>query len=52
MAHGEEELHEWKDRHKYRKMKMQKASQKKMFSFLDDLQLEYYLAEKQLEIVS
>ena len=36
-AHGQEELDEWKERQKYRKLKRQKARDKNVFSFMDTL---------------
>lgn len=38
-AHGEEELHEWKDRFEYRKMRLQRACEKELFgkSFTEQL---------------
>ncbi|XP_022109839.1 helicase with zinc finger domain 2-like isoform X2 [Acanthaster planci] len=36
-AHSNEELQEWKERHKYRMMKMRKAKDKQLYAFMDDV---------------
>ncbi|KAJ8039291.1 Helicase with zinc finger domain 2 [Holothuria leucospilota] len=45
-AHSDEELQEWKERHKYRMMKMEKVREQKLFSFLDGLIQEYNFTKK------
>ena len=37
-AHSVDELEEWKERHQYRLMKLDKARQEKLFSWLNDLE--------------
>ncbi|XP_071820469.1 3'-5' exoribonuclease HELZ2-like isoform X2 [Apostichopus japonicus] len=50
LAHGEDELKEWKERHKYRMMKMKKVREQRLFSFLDEL-LQAYNFTNQKETV-
>nr|XP_054758115.1 helicase with zinc finger domain 2-like [Lytechinus pictus] len=40
-AHSQEELEEWKERHEYRMMKIAKAKEQKLYSFVDELLAEY-----------
>lgn len=51
-AHSEDELKEWQDRHSYRRMKMQKAKNQRLFSFMDDLLAEYNFSMSESEVVS
>lgn len=46
-AHGTEELHEWKDRFEYRKMRLQRACEKELFgkSYTEQL-LEKWVSDK------
>lgn len=40
-AHSQEELEEWKERHEYRMMKIAKAKEQRLYSFVDELLAEY-----------
>lgn len=51
-AHGEKELQEWKQRHKYRMMKMEKLKEERLFSFLDNLLQEYNFTNQKETVVS
>ncbi|XP_071490369.1 3'-5' exoribonuclease HELZ2-like [Diadema antillarum] len=44
LAHSVEELEEWKERHEYRMMKIAKAKEQKLYSFVDELLTEYNLS--------
>ncbi|XP_071821610.1 3'-5' exoribonuclease HELZ2-like isoform X1 [Apostichopus japonicus] len=45
-AHGEDEVQEWKERHKYRMMKIEKVRKQRLFSFLDELLEAFNLSNK------
>ena len=51
-AHSAEELEEWNERHQYRRMKVMKAKQHNIYSFLNQLQAEYGAADFEMDVVS
>ena len=50
-AHSMEELREWRQRHEYRFMKLNKAKKMELFSWLDNLAYEEASAEEAEEVV-
>ena len=50
-AHSAEELEEWNERHQYRQMKIMKAKQHNIFSFMNQLQAEYGAADFEMDVV-
>ena len=51
-AHSIEELEEWKERHEYRMMKMKKAKDQKLYSFMDELLTKYNFSTSEMSVVS
>ena len=53
LAHSQEELEEWRERHEYRLMKIAKAKEQRLYSFVDDLLAEYnQKSNAEYEVVS
>ncbi|XP_077997754.1 3'-5' exoribonuclease HELZ2-like [Glandiceps talaboti] len=50
-AHGQEELDEWKERTKYRQMKMKMAKERHLYSFLDTLLDKYNDPESNNDVI-
>ena len=51
-AHSSEELQEWNERHKYRKMKIRKAKEQKLYAFMDEVLMKYNFRTRGVEVVS
>ena len=51
-AHSNEELEEWHERHRYRQMKLLKAKQQNLFSFMNEIQDEYASTDSEIDVVS
>ncbi|XP_072028379.1 3'-5' exoribonuclease HELZ2-like [Amphiura filiformis] len=51
-AHSVEELEEWRERHGYRQMKLLKAKQQNIFSFMDDLHSECAATDSEIDVIS
>ena len=51
-AHSREELEEWGERHMYRQMKLLKAKQQNLFSFMNEIQVEYAATDSEIDVVS
>ncbi|XP_071941737.1 3'-5' exoribonuclease HELZ2-like [Antedon mediterranea] len=52
LAHTQEELEEWKERHEYRMMKRRKANESKLFSFMDQLLIEYNSSTSEVKLIT
>ncbi|XP_071943710.1 3'-5' exoribonuclease HELZ2-like [Antedon mediterranea] len=52
LAHTQEELEEWKERHQYRMMKRRKANESKLFSFMDQLLIEYNSSTSEVKVIT
>jgi hypothetical protein len=50
-AHSQEELDEWNERFKWRRMKMELAKRDGVLSYVDELLEEYELADQGISVV-
>ena len=51
-AHSHEELEEWKERHRYRIMKIRKAKDEKLYAFMDGVLEKYNFSTRGEDVVS
>ena len=51
-AHSQEELDEWRERWEWRNMKREIARKEKLFSYMEELLLEYEQADQPVNVIS